>query len=169
VCLPNGVTIASTHTAALNLTSLPHAAIQAHILPGLAQHSLLSVGQMCDSGCAIIFTATKVAVKNVATTILTGQRDKDSGLGCVPLGNSISTQAAPEHYYQNIYEKNSIKETITYLHACCFSPVQETCLKAIKNVHFSTLPSFTVDNVREYLPKSDATAKGHMNHIRQNI
>jgi hypothetical protein len=27
----------------------------------------------------------------------------------------------------------------------------------------------TVENVRKYLPKSDATAKGHMNQIRQNI
>jgi hypothetical protein len=26
-----------------------------------------------------------------------------------------------------------------------------------------------VDNVRKYLFKSDATAKGHMNQIRQNI
>jgi hypothetical protein len=50
VRLPNGDTITSTHTATLNMPSLPHAARQAHILPGLAQHSLLSVGQMCDSG-----------------------------------------------------------------------------------------------------------------------
>jgi hypothetical protein len=27
----------------------------------------------------------------------------------------------------------------------------------------------TVENVRKYLPKPDATAKGHMNEIRQNI
>jgi hypothetical protein len=43
VRLPNGATIASTHTATLNMPSLPHAARQAHILPELAQHSLLSV------------------------------------------------------------------------------------------------------------------------------
>jgi hypothetical protein len=36
--LPNGATIASTHTATLNLPSLPQAARQAHILLGLAQH-----------------------------------------------------------------------------------------------------------------------------------
>jgi hypothetical protein len=30
-------------------------------------------------------------------------------------------------------------------------------------------PYVTVDNVRKYLFKSDATAKGHMNQIRQNI
>jgi hypothetical protein len=62
VCLPNGATIASTHTETLNLLSLPHASKQAHILPGLAHHSLLSVGQRCYSGRAVTFTATKVAV-----------------------------------------------------------------------------------------------------------
>jgi hypothetical protein len=168
--LPNGATIASTHTATLNLPPLPHSARQAHILPGLAQQSLLSVGQMCDSGCAVTFTATKIAVTNGATTILTGQRDNESGLWRVPLGNSISTQAAPEHYIiRNEYEQKSIKDTITYLHSCCFSPVQDTWLKAIQNGHFATWPPVTVENVRKYLPKSEATAKGHKNQIRQNI
>jgi hypothetical protein len=114
VHLPNGATIASTHTETLNLPSLPHASRQAHILPVLAHHSLLSVGQMCDSGCVITFTAKKVVVKNGATTILTGQRDKESGVWCT---HTLCTQY--------IWTKSN-KDTITYLHACCFSPVQDT-------------------------------------------
>jgi hypothetical protein len=42
-------------------------------------------------------------------------------------------------------------------------------MKSIKNGHFATWPSITVANVRKYLFKSDATAKGHMNQIIQNI
>jgi hypothetical protein len=42
-------------------------------------------------------------------------------------------------------------------------------IKSIQNGHFSTWTSVTVSNVRKYLFKSDATAKGHMNQIRQNI
>jgi hypothetical protein len=83
--LPNGATIASTHTATLNMPSLPRAASQAHILPGLAQHSLLYVGQICDSGCAVTFTATKVTVTNGESKILTGLRDKESSLWLAPL------------------------------------------------------------------------------------
>jgi hypothetical protein len=169
VRLPNGVTIASTHAATLNLPSLRHAARQAHILPGLVQHSILSVGQMFDSGCAVTFTATKVAVTNGATTILSGQHDKEPGMWRVPLGNSISTQASPEYYVHNVHEQKSIKDIITYLHACCFIPVQDTWLKAIQNGYFATWPAVTLEKVRKYLPKSDATAKGHMNQIRQNI
>jgi hypothetical protein len=72
VRLPNGDTITSTHTATCNIPSLPHTAIKAHILPVLAQHSLLSVVQMCDSGCSVTFTAIEVAVTNGESTILTG-------------------------------------------------------------------------------------------------
>jgi hypothetical protein len=124
---------------------------------------------MCDSGCAITFTAKKVAVTNGATTISPGQRDKGPGLWRAPLGNTTSAQAAPEHCVHNVYEQKYIKDTITYVHACCFSPVQDTWLKAIKNGHFATWPSVTVDNARTYLPKSDTMVKGHMNHIRQSI
>jgi hypothetical protein len=77
VRLQNGAIIASTHTATLDLPSFPMAARQAHILPGLAQNSLLYVRQMCDSGCAVTFTANKVAVTNGAATIFTGTREKD--------------------------------------------------------------------------------------------
>jgi hypothetical protein len=167
VFLPNGATIASTHTATLNLPSLPNAARQAHILPGLDQHSLLSVGKMCDSGCAITFTANKVAVTHGATTILTVQRDKESGMWRVPLGNTNSAQAAPEHFVHNGYEQKSIQDTITYLHTRCFSPVQNTWIKDIG--YFATWSSVTVDNARKYLQKSDAMVKGHMNQIRRSI
>jgi hypothetical protein len=169
VCKSNGATIASTHTATLNLPFLPHAARQAHILPGLAQHSLLYVGQMCDSGCAVTFPATKLTLTNGESTILTGQREKESGMWRVPVENSIPLRIAPEYHAHNVYEQKSIQDTITYLHACCFSLVKDTWLKAIKNGQFATWPSITVENVRKYLPKSYATAKGHMNQIRQNI
>jgi hypothetical protein len=113
VRLPNGAAIASAHTATLNLPSLPHAARQAHILSGLAQHSLLSLGQMCDSICAMTFTSSKVSVTHCATKIFTGQRDKESGLWRAPLENTTSAQAAPEHCVHNVYEQKSIKDTIT--------------------------------------------------------
>jgi hypothetical protein len=169
VCLPNGDTIMSTHTATFNMPSLSHKARQAHILPGLAQHSLLSVGQMCDSGCSVTFTASNVTVTNGESTILTGLWDKESSLWCVPLEPAPPLNVGKEHSAHNVYEHKSIQDTMTYLHACCFSPVTDTWIKSIQNGHFATWPSVTVDNVRKYLFKSDATSKGHMNKIRQNI
>jgi hypothetical protein len=106
VRLPNGYTITSTHTATLNMPSLPQAAGQAHILPGLAQHSLLSVGQMCDSGCSVTFTVSNVTVTNGDSTILTGQRDKESSLWRVPLDPDPPLNVGQEHSAHNVYEKN---------------------------------------------------------------
>jgi hypothetical protein len=87
----------------------------------------------------------------------------------LPLGNTNAAQAEPEHFVHNVYEEKSIQDTITYLHACCFSPVQDVWLKSIQNVHFATWPSLNVEKVRKYLPKSEAMVKCHMNHIHQHI
>jgi hypothetical protein len=133
VRLPNGDTITSTHNATLNIPSLPHAARKGHILPGLAQHSLLSVGQMCDSGCSVTFTASHVTVTNGESTILTGLRDKESSLWRAPLEPDTPLTFGHEHSPQNVYEQKSIQDTITYLHACCFSPVTDTWIKSIQN------------------------------------
>jgi hypothetical protein len=122
VCLPNGDTITSTHTSTLNIPSLPHASRQAHILPGLAQHSLLSVGQMCDSGFSVTLTASNVTVTNGESTILTGLWDKESSLWRAPLDPTPPLNVGQEHYAHNVYEKTSIQDTITYLHACCLAP-----------------------------------------------
>jgi hypothetical protein len=116
--LPNGDTIASTHTETLNMPALPHAARQAHILPGLAQYSLLYVGQMCDSGCYVTFTTTEVTVTNGESTNLIGLRDKESSLWRVPLEPNLPLEIGRAHSAHNVYEQKSIQATITYLHAC---------------------------------------------------
>jgi hypothetical protein len=151
------------------MPSLIQAARLAHILPGLGQHSLLSVGQMCESGFSVTFTASNVTVTKGHSTILTGERDKESSLWRAPLNPAPPLHVGQEHHAHNVYEQKSIQDTITYLHACFFSPVTDTWLKSIQNGHFATWHSVTVENVRKYLGKSDATAKGHLNQIRQNI
>jgi hypothetical protein len=67
-----------------------------------------------------------------------------------------------------VYEKRSISDTIAYLHAACLSPVKDTWIKATSAGNFSGRPGLSVDNVRKYLAKADATVKGHMNQQRQN-
>jgi hypothetical protein len=99
------------------------------------------------------------------STILTGLRDQYSSLWRVPLEPNVPMKIGREHYAHIFYEQKSIQATITYFHACCFSPVTDTWLKAIQNGYFATWPSVTVENVRKYISKSDATYKGHMNQI----
>jgi hypothetical protein len=54
--LPNSDKVQSTHTCTLNLPDLPAGARVAHIIPGLASHSLLSVVAMCNARCTVTFT-----------------------------------------------------------------------------------------------------------------
>jgi hypothetical protein len=81
---------------------------------------------MCDSGCSVTFMASNVTVTNGHSTILTGERDKDSNLWRVPLNPAPPLHGGQKHSSHNVYEQKSIQDTITYLHAYCFSPVTDT-------------------------------------------
>jgi hypothetical protein len=43
-----------------------------HIVPELATHTLLSIGQLCDAGCDVAFTAEEVTIKYKGNTVLSG-------------------------------------------------------------------------------------------------
>ena len=77
---PNGSIMHSTHIAELDLPTLPLAARQCHIVPALANHSLLSVGQLCDAGCSIELDATTLTVTHKNTVVLTGTRTAQTRL-----------------------------------------------------------------------------------------
>jgi hypothetical protein len=72
---------------------------------------------MCDRGCAITFTSTKVTVKHGLATILDGTHDPDSGIWRVPLHEPAPIIVRPQHKVHNVYEQKSIQDTIAYLHA----------------------------------------------------
>ena len=69
-----------------------------------------------------------------------------------------------------ILRKNSTKrELAQYLHKACFSPAISTFLTAIKNNHFTTWPGLTEDLIKNHLPVSEATVKGHMKEERHGL
>ena len=78
------------------------------------------------------------------------------------------------HVYNNksniiIKKKQTHMELIQYLHACCFSPVPSTFIKAIKKGFLKSFPGLTVELVEKYLPTSIASAKGHITQERQHL
>jgi hypothetical protein len=64
VRLPNGATMESSHTAELDIPELNAAAYIAHVFPGMANHTLLSVGQLCNEGYIVTFKNASVTVCN---------------------------------------------------------------------------------------------------------
>ena len=68
-----------------------------------------------------------------------------------------------------LQKKQTHMQLVTYLHACCFSPVKSTFKKAITKGFLKTFPGLTPQLVDKYLPPSVATAKGHLNQERQHL
>ena len=77
---PNGAVMYSTHTAEINVPSLPRSARVCHIVPGLRSYSLISIGQLCDAGCEVLFLTASVSIGFKNTVIMQGARARDTGL-----------------------------------------------------------------------------------------
>jgi hypothetical protein len=65
VRLPNGATTESSHTAELDIPELNAAASTSHVFPGMANHSLLSVGQLYDEGYIVTFKQAEVRFRKL--------------------------------------------------------------------------------------------------------
>jgi hypothetical protein len=174
VNLPDGSTIESTHTCTIDLPGLPEAARTAHIFPALADHSLLSVGQICDAECQVEFTATHVNIRRNNKCLLQGHRTPNglwsldlqpSNQGITPLSLDYRTANSALARTPN---SSTIKELIHYLHGCCFCPRKITWIQAIKNNQFTTWPGLTVDAVNKHFTPAIATALGHLDQKRKN-
>ena len=76
---------------------------------------------------------------------------------------SMTELKIPEAFSANhVYETKSKQELILFYHTACFSPTKFTFLEAIKRNAFASWPGLTDDLVKKYLPKTEATVKGHI-------
>ena len=55
VIIPDGTTLQASHECDINWPCLPQSARIGHILPGLKNKTLLSVIQLCEAGCTVLF------------------------------------------------------------------------------------------------------------------
>jgi hypothetical protein len=145
---------------------------QGHILPDFV-HSLLSVGKFCDDGYDVRFTRTRCEIRRDGRLIVQGHRDPISRLWLMPLASSTPkpppSASAANNYSLSAYTSSSKSELMQFLHASAFSPVPSTLITAIGKNHFVTWPGFTTKAIRRHLPKSFATAQGHLDRQRRNL
>jgi hypothetical protein len=158
----------SSHTADLDIPGLTTAASKAHVSPGMAHHSLLSVGQLCDEDYIITFQQDTVTICNSDNSkLLSGPRDANTGLWCINLKQPDKT--IPDPIANNVYELRNTGALVHYLHKALFSPTKAAMLQAVKNGHLITWPGLTEHAINKYLKLTPATDMGHMNQRRQNI
>jgi hypothetical protein len=168
VRLPNGATVESSHTAALDIPELNNAASIAHVFPGMANHSLLSVGQMCNEGYTVTFKNALVAIcDSQEIQILSGARDLDTGRWRINLRKEH--QQPKQSVANKFYELSNTGALVNYLHKALFSPTKSALLQAVKNGHLVTWPGLTEKAINKHLKLTPATTMGHMHQRRQNI
>jgi hypothetical protein len=168
VRLPNGATMESSHTAELDIPELNAAASKAHVLPGMDNHSLLSVGQICDEGYIVTFKQAEVTICDSGNSqFLSGPRDLNTGLWRINLKQTNNHK--PQPIANNVYELRNTGALVHYLHNALFSPTKSAMLQAVKDGHLITWPDLTEDSINKHLKLTPATAMGHMNQRRQNI
>jgi hypothetical protein len=81
VRLPNGDTMESSHTAELDIPELNAAASEAHVFPGIFNHSLISVGKLCDERYTVTFKQDEVTICDSGNSqILSGPRYLNTGV-----------------------------------------------------------------------------------------
>jgi hypothetical protein len=168
VRLPNGATMESSHTAELDIPGLNAAASKAHFYPGMANHSLLSVGQLCDEGYIVTFKQASVTIcDSEKSQILSGPRELNTGLWRINLKQT--NNHIPYPIENNVYELRSTGALVHYLHKALCSPTKSAMLQAVKDGHLIIWPGLTEDAIIKHLKLTPATAMSHMNQRRQNI
>jgi hypothetical protein len=168
VRLQKGATMESSHTADLDIPELNAAASKSHNFPGMANHSLLSVGQLCDKGYIVTFKQDTVTICDSGKSqILSGPRDDTTGLWRINLRQT--SNHIPEPIANNVYELRNTGALVHYLHKALFSPTKSAMLQVVKDGHLITWPGLTEDAINKHLKLTPATAMGHLNQRRQNI
>jgi hypothetical protein len=134
----------------------------------MANHSLLSVGQLCDEGYIVTFKhASATICDSGKTQILNCPRDLDTGLWRINLKQTYNH--IPEPIANNVYELRNTGALVHYLHKALCSPTKSALLQAVKDGHLITRPGLTEDAIHKHLKLTPATAMGHMNQRGQNI
>jgi hypothetical protein len=149
---------------------LSHQATTGHIFHNLQSGSLISIGQLCDDDCVALFTKYNVKIYKDGRAIIIGARNQTNGLWNIPLAQPVSLPTHNKHVaHSAIRDVHTKQDLATFLHACTFSPLPSTFLRAVQRGHFNTWPGLTSSLITKYLPKSLATSKGHLRMQQKNI
>jgi hypothetical protein len=180
VMLPDGSSVTSTHTGKLNWPQIPEQARLVHVFPTFSG-SLISIGILCDCGLTVTYDKEKVVIKDANNIVMSGQRDPISRLWMLDLDSvsyssanpSIDTVAAAVMIPPIVKTGTSTStglaissKIVAFNHAAMFSPTISTLLEAIRR-GFVDLPGLTTELVSSHPPVSIATAKGHLDQVRQ--
>jgi hypothetical protein len=166
----------STHEAELDFPILPISARHVHIVPALRTLSLLSMSQLCDAGCKIIFSATTVSVLHCNKRNLNGDQSPLIGLWHLRIVSTPPrTPAAPPTTVTTLHvsfaaiTSTSPADLVAFAHATLFSLVLSTLKTTLDLGYLPNFPGFTTKTLSTYPPVSVPLIKCHLDQARNNV
>lgn len=184
ITLPDGTSVRSTHTCLLDLPMLPLQARQAHIIPDLASHSLISVPTLCNAGCQVHFSDNACKITHDNKTIMCATKCADTNMWMIPLTMQQPAQQTPNthpaahtqptthgmHNCTHIRNTSTQHEYAQFIHQALGSPPAATLLQALKRSNeLITIPGLTEKLITTHLRRTIPTDKGHMRRVKQGI
>ena len=124
------------------------AARHVHIVPGLHNCSLLSIGQLCDSGYEVLFTKLHMSVLSDGHCILQGHRSTTTRLWHVTTTSIDPPLPTPTHYAAAAIGSPNAPALVAFAHAALFSPVLSTLESALLHGYLVNFPGLTLNTLR---------------------
>ena len=168
VTLPNRSTISSSYSGLLYFDNLPHP-IKAYIFPDHILHtSLLNVSELCNVGCLATFTDTCFQITYKNSTVIQGTKAVTDTLWTAQLPTQSTIISQPDISSHSARLTADV-DFVLFVHVSLGSPVYSTFLRAIRAGYLSSWPRLTTAIVLANPPHTIATAKGHLNQLRQGL
>ena len=87
--LPDVTQLKSTHTCEINVPRIPKEARQAHVVPGMAHTSLISMKILTDVGCKVVYDAHECRVYFRDKIVWTGGKEPTTVLWVLHISKTV--------------------------------------------------------------------------------
>eukprot|EP00804_Cyclotella_cryptica_P002037 CCRYP_007430-RA/>CCRYP_007430-RA protein AED:0.43 eAED:0.37 QI:0/0/0/0.66/0/0/3/0/294 len=173
VTLPDTTTLRSSHKCKLDVP-LPKTANKGYVLPGMRNHSLISVTKLRLQRGILMRRMSHSAQQNhhhdrteeqMEWSLVCPDSKNNKNMSYITYDDANHEQA---HAIKSVNQALTLGETIQCIHQYFFSPTLDTLCKAIENDQLIGAPPITAVQVHKYLPESTATAKGHQKPTRKH-
>ena len=126
-----------------------------HVLPGMTNSSLLSIGQLRDNECVVVFDELHLDVYSYTKITFKGMCHVTDGLWDIKINkykNSLHTMNRQNSGTNTLIRKDQIKPKLAdYLNAYTFSPALLSFQQAIWKNNFVTWPAISTINLKFFL------------------
>ena len=144
------------------LHMLPPEGCIAHVFPDLKSALLVSVEQLCDVGCEVVFDQQETRIMYQKQVIMKGWRDITTGLW------KVNITQYPAQFIESMIQHKAQQELAKFLHGAASLPALPTYKELVKQKFLATWPGLTVETITKSIRTPNSTMMGHLDQRYQN-